>query len=70
MPAPQPDRWSMYDAFQAAYTAYSNACKDFDKAILAMVESGTDTNERLDLLVLDLDTKHRRFMELAKPFVR
>jgi len=64
------DRWSNYDAFQAAHSAYREAAGNFDARILAMVQSGADTDESLNALVRDIEDKHRRFMELSKPFVR
>lgn len=66
----QSDRWSNYDAFQAAFSAYREASTEFDARILALVESGADTDAGLSALVADVEVKFRRFMDLSKPFVR
>lgn len=64
------DRRVQYAAFQAAFKEFKAASEEFEARITALVESGRDTDVALDGLVLDISTKHRRWMDLSKPFVR
>lgn len=65
----QADRWSNYDAFQTAFSEYREAGTLFEARVLALINSEAEFDDGLDALAQDLEEKHRRYMELAKPFI-